>query len=98
MREDCQKATAEGLDNIRRAIDAIDEDIIRLLRQRAGLALEAGRLKKSSGRSILDPDRENLIIGRLAALAEEPLSGAAVTDIYQAIIKACRKLQNNSKP
>jgi chorismate mutase len=49
---------AKALLRRRRAIDALDAELLRLLNQRARLASEVGRIKRSCGLPIYDGRRE----------------------------------------
>jgi len=83
------------LEELRRNIDKVDDQIVRLLGRRAALALEIGDCKTRQGRAARDPARENQVLDRLASLAEgAPLPPEAFREIYAAIIRACREIQD----
>ena len=46
-----------GIEDWRAEIDAIDNELLRLINQRARLAMKVGSLKKSAGLPLSDPDR-----------------------------------------
>lgn len=83
------------LDEHRRQIDSIDDEIVRLLAERLGHVLAIGKLKDSAGGAVYDPAREHLIYERLTARLEPPLTADDVINIYREIISLCR---NKEKP
>ncbi|HPN96120.1 MAG TPA: prephenate dehydratase, partial [bacterium] len=78
-----------GKSDIRRQIDAVDEKILKLLSERAELALKTARFKRTN----YDPAREKKIIARLAELNEGPLDEARIEAVWREILSACRGLQ-----
>jgi len=57
--------TAKSLETIRQRIDAIDNQILALLKERLKCAKEIGRLKSKKNRAKWDPLRERQIFERL---------------------------------
>ena len=85
----------DQLEELRRSIDEVDDRIVSLLSRRATLALEIGGCKARRGLAAADPARETLVLDRLAALAAgSPLPPEALREIYAAIIRACREIQD----
>ncbi|MCG3205929.1 MAG: P-protein [Elusimicrobia bacterium] len=82
-----------SLDRLRRRIDAIDDQLLKLLNSRGELAKEIGRIKAKNGSNILAASREVEILTRLANRNKGPLSDDAVNDIFQTIFTTCRALQ-----
>ncbi len=91
----------EDLKELRREIDAIDEEILKLLNQRAKLAKRAGEIKKSMGLEVHVPEREREIINRIIRLNKElygeEFPTEAVVHIYREIISACLSLEKELK-
>ena len=83
----------ETLQVLRRHIDRLDEQLLRLLNRRARLAIRVGRLKKRQGARIFDPAREQEILRRLTQTNPGPLSSQAVRMIYRNILKQIRRLE-----
>ena len=54
------------LSDVRKKIDIVDEQIIRLLNERADLVHEVGVIKKAVGQSIYAPEREEHVLRNLA--------------------------------
>lgn len=83
-----------NLDDLRREIDSIDDDILSLLERRASVAVEVAKVKEAEGRaSYYDPDRERRIVERLNSGRQGPLSALAVQAVFREIISACLSLQ-----
>jgi chorismate mutase/prephenate dehydratase len=72
-------------------IDAIDEQILKLVNARAQLATEIGHLKDDG--VIYRPEREAQVLRRLQANNKGPLSNAAVSNIFRAVMSNCRALE-----
>jgi len=81
------------IQDIRSKIDSIDEQVLKLLNQRARLALEIGHLKAVDGRVPFVPAREIQLLERLQSLNKGPLPPTAVRAVYREIISACRNLE-----
>ncbi len=84
----------QDLVSLRARVDSIDEQLVRLLNERASVALEIGRRKAKDGIKAYDPARERVVIERINALNQGPLSKGALEEIYRDIITACREIQS----
>lgn len=82
-----------GIADWRIEINALDQELLRLLNQRAGLALKVGESKKGSGLSVCDHTREREVIERLCSLNSGPLDDRAVVELFRAIIHESRRIQ-----
>jgi len=87
--QDIEQQIAE----VRSGIDDIDCDIVRLLNQRATLALRLRELKPKANRPLFDPKREEEIFGHLARCNEGPLFGENLREIYERILHVMKELQ-----
>ena len=76
------------LERLRREIDALDDELAKLLDKRAGLAAQIGKLKQ--GAAAYRPEREAEILRRLSSkiLPKERLAA-----VFREIISACRGLE-----
>lgn len=77
----------------RAAIDLIDDDLLRLLNERAALALKVGAAKRQVDTSLCDNQRERDVLTRLRGANPGPLSEKNVTSIFQCIIDQCLNVQ-----
>jgi chorismate mutase/prephenate dehydratase len=85
---------APDLDELRTLIDAADDAIIRLLNERASVALEIGDAKAKLERRAYAPDRERELLDRLAAKNSGPLPEESLRLIYKEIISASLALES----
>ncbi len=79
--------------SLRKKIDALDREILRLISERAAVAVEIGKAKDRGSRAILDVAREQGIIKKIVSENPGPLSEAAVEAVFREIISACRASQ-----
>jgi chorismate mutase-like protein len=85
------------LEQLRKRIDVLDDRILRLLSDRAGLALQVGQVKKSQGKRVFDPKREREVLHRIAAANRGPLSATAVKRIFQEIVHQHRRMAQSAR-
>ena len=83
----------DGIDELRRRIDAIDAELVRLLNERSACALAIGRLKEHAGLPIYQPAREAEVLSRVRAENPGPLDAGAVTRLFERIIDEARRLE-----
>lgn len=81
---------------LRHDIDAIDVAIVRLLGERAGLAIAIGRLKRERALPLYDPEREQEVIGAVTTANPGPLDAAAVRRLFERIIDESRRLERET--
>lgn len=78
----------------REHIDAVDRELLALLRRRTDLARRAARAKVALGHPVLDGTREvDLLAGRRAWAAETGLDPDGVEEIFRAILRLSRRVQ-----
>ena len=77
----------------RTKIDQLDEQIVHLLNQRAGAAMEIGKLKQKSGAPIYEPGREQAVFEHVRGVNPGPLTAAQLQDIYDRLMDVMRALQ-----
>lgn len=81
------------LDELRRAIDAVDRKILELVAERVRLVLAVGDVKRSKGLAVYDPERERRVLETLAELAPAPLDETTVKRIFERLIDESRRLE-----
>ena len=81
------------LDQLRLRLDAIDDQVLALLSERAGAVLDIGDYKRKHGLPIHVPERETNVVNRLQMDNPGPLHGNAIERIYRTIIEEMRKLE-----
>ena len=82
-----------NLSSLRDKIDEIDNQILELLKQRAAIAFQIGKLKNQNNVAIVSKDREIEIINRLAQKNNSYLSEEDIKSIFSLIIQKCRAVQ-----
>jgi chorismate mutase/prephenate dehydratase len=81
------------IDELRRAIDAVDSRLLELLNQRAELVIQVGRLKEVDNREFHVPSREREIYERLTTHNRGPFPNEAVRSVFREIISASLALE-----
>ena len=82
------------LDELRDNIDRVDEVIVRLLNERARVAVEIGLLKRQLDVPIYQPDREKQVLAHVRGVASEgPLGPDAIARLFERIIDEARRLE-----
>jgi len=84
--------------NPRAEIDAIDDELLRLLNQRAAIALQVGEVKRRDDTSLCDHNREREVLDRLCHQNSGPLDEQNVTSIFQRIIDESLHIQQRAFP
>lgn len=82
---------SEQLKQHRDQIDAIDEQLLKLVNERAALARTIGSLKDDG--VIYRPEREAQVLRRLQANNQGPLSAEAISHIFRGVMSNCRALE-----
>lgn len=77
----------------RNKIDQLDEQIVKLLSERAAAAMAIGAIKRQSAAPIYEPKREQQVYDRIREKNPGPLTGAQIQDIYERVIDVMRSLQ-----
>ncbi|MBI4493359.1 MAG: prephenate dehydratase [Chloroflexi bacterium] len=86
-------AELSSLERLRRQIDRLDGEIVRLLNERAGVALEIGQAKADERAPIFAPAREAEVLQHVDEASAGPLRAEHLRAIYREILSACRDLQ-----
>ncbi|MBI5143456.1 MAG: chorismate mutase, partial [Candidatus Omnitrophica bacterium] len=81
------------IQKLRKAIDSIDSNILRLLNKRAQVTLEIGHLKAKRRESVYVPDRETDVYEKLTAKNKGPLSNESIRAIYREIMSGSLRLE-----
>ena len=78
---------------LRKKIDKLDEEIIRLLKKRMKISKEVGKLKEELHIPVEDRRREDQIIDRLIQQAGKNLSEDHLIRIFTAVFKSSKQVQ-----
>ncbi|MCK4670740.1 MAG: chorismate mutase [Nanoarchaeota archaeon] len=86
----------KNLNNLRKQIEIIDIDIIRLLKKRFLIAKKIGKIKIDTNGTIKDKEREKQIIKRLID-KNKNINKEFICRLYKIIFKYSINLQKKSK-
>jgi chorismate mutase/prephenate dehydratase len=82
-----------SLDDLRRRIDSIDDQILTLLEQRAEVVSHVARTKQDRRLPVHDPEREREVLERLAGRGAGHFPREAIVAVYREIMSACLAMQ-----
>ncbi|OHB33162.1 MAG: chorismate mutase [Desulfuromonadaceae bacterium GWC2_58_13] len=88
---------AKDLGDLRQKIDDIDDRILDLLNQRAGVVIEVGKAKAGQSKEFYVPSRERAIYERLTANNPGPFPPEAIRKVFREIISASLSLEQPMK-
>ncbi|MDY0211399.1 MAG: chorismate mutase [Desulfuromonadaceae bacterium] len=81
------------IDDLRIKIDQLDQELLRIFNQRAGLALQIGHVKKELDLPVYNPDREQYIFDKMQQLNPGPLDNQAIKRLFERVIDESRTLE-----
>ena len=84
------------VDDWRKRIDEIDLELVKLLNERSGCAVEIGHLKKKLNRPAWAPEREAEILRNVVKANHGPLDDAAIRRLFERIIDEARSLERRA--
>ena len=82
---------SDELKKFREQIDRLDDELLKIVNQRAALAQQIGHLKEDG--VVLRPEREAQVLQRLQGNNKGPLSNAAVAQLFTEVMSQCRALE-----
>jgi chorismate mutase/prephenate dehydratase len=85
---------ATTLPELRQAIDSLDDEVLRLLNERARFVQEVGKLKAQLKQPFYVPERERQILERLQSMNAGPFPTEALRSVFSEIISACLSLEH----
>lgn len=83
------------LAELRRSIDAVDQQILKLLHERVRLVMLVGEYKRERGIAVYDPARERALLDRLCQAAEPPLDADTIRRIFERLIDESRRIEQH---
>lgn len=81
------------IDRLRARIDELDDELVRLLNERAGCAVAIGHLKELAGIAVYQPAREAEVLAHVRRVNAGPLDGDALVRVFERIIDEARRLE-----
>ena len=86
-----------NLPSLRKQIDRLDRQLLRLLNRRAALALRVGRLKRRQGLAVFDGRREQTILRQVGRANHGPLTHGSIERVFREILRQSRQLERSTQ-
>ncbi len=87
-----ESSVQERIGELRARVDAIDCEIVKLLNERAQLALDIRELKPKVRMALYDPKREEEIFEHLSSCNDGPLYDDNLREIFEAILHVMKEM------
>lgn len=81
------------LEDLRRAIDEVDQEILLLIARRVRIVCDVADYKRERGIAVYDPDRERHMLQKLAENRVAPLEADTVKRVFERLIDECRRIE-----
>src|SRR5438552_9273202 len=78
---------------LRSKIDRLDQELLKLMNERAKIALQIGKRKSQAGHTAYAPAREEEVVSRVLTLNKGPLSERCVRAVFRELISGSRALE-----
>ncbi|MGC2422891.1 MAG: chorismate mutase, partial [Nitrospirota bacterium] len=85
------------IEDLRKKIDEIDDELLGLLNSRAKLVIDIGRIKKEQNTVFHVPDREKQILERLSKKNKGPFPNESLQAVLKEIFSASLSLESPAK-
>ncbi|MCD8862156.1 bifunctional 3-deoxy-7-phosphoheptulonate synthase/chorismate mutase [Mammaliicoccus sp. FSL K6-3158] len=83
------------LENLRKRIEGINDEILALLQERGTLAKKIGEEKRKQGTQVYDPQREKEMLNHLIDINQGPYNDNTIKQLFKEIFKASTDLQKS---
>ena len=84
------------IEEIRKDIDRVDENLVSLLETRLGLSKEIACVKKTQGKPVFDPVREQERLEFAAGFLKDKAYTQEMKDLFNGIMSVSRSLQEKT--
>ena len=81
------------MDKLRKRIDELDAEMLKLLNERAECVVKIGVIKQKEESEVVVPQREKELLNRLKKLNNGPMTEKMVHRLFQEIIDTLKALQ-----
>ncbi|OHB78946.1 MAG: chorismate mutase [Planctomycetes bacterium RBG_16_55_9] len=75
-----------SLEELRKKIDEIDHQLVKLLNERARVVVEIGKLKSKAAKPVYAPEREKEVFGKITKANEGPLPNRCLIAIWRELM------------
>ena len=83
----------QSLEKLRTRIDELDNELLKLLNERAKCVIKIGKIKQKEKKDVLVPLREKELLESLRSVNKGPMTDAMVIYLFQKIIDTLKDLQ-----
>lgn len=85
------------MQSLRSQIDKLDLQILKLINDRAKLAMDIGKVKSDGGVDVFSPAREDEIVSRILSHHKGPLDERSVRAVFRELMSGSRALQRRMR-
>jgi|SRR3954454_22392057 chorismate mutase len=85
--------TQARIEELRDRVDKVDQELIRILNERARIVQEIVVIKAEAGKPLFDPKREEEIFRKVAEENEGPIYDSSMREIFELILHRIRDLE-----
>jgi chorismate mutase len=82
-----------SIEEWRRRIDEIDKNLVELLNERSHCVVEIGKIKRTTGEPLYQPERENQVLDGVVRANPGPLPDAAIRRLFERILDEARSVE-----
>jgi len=82
-----------SIEDWRRRIDEIDKNLVELLNERSHCVVEIGKIKRTTGEPLFQPERENQVLDGVVRANPGPLPDAAIRRLFERILDEARSVE-----
>jgi chorismate mutase len=83
----------KNIEDWRRRIDEIDEQLVKLLNERSQCAMEIGNIKQAANLPLYQPEREKQVLANAAGYNRGPLPDTAIMRLFERILDEARSVE-----
>ena len=85
--------TQNRIEDLRGRVDEVDQELIRILNERARIVQEIVAIKAEAGKPLFDPRREEEILQKVAEQNEGPIYDTSMREIFELILHRIRDME-----
>jgi chorismate mutase / prephenate dehydratase len=85
------------INDLRKEIDKIDSNIVRLIDQRGRITSSIGEIKNKRAQPVYRPDRESQVYSRVIRESKGPIKKECIKAVYREIMSGCLSLERPIK-
>ena len=86
----------KNIEDWRRRIDEIDEQLVKLLNERSQCAMEIGHIKQTANLPLYQPEREKQVLANAAGYNRGPLPDTAIMRLFERILDEARSVERHA--